>query len=127
MTVSVDAGEVRVQFSGADRFWALSSGITIPVSRVREAKVLPRKDAAKACPKWRLPGSYWPGRLRAGSYGLGAGRQLWCAHKAEEVLAIDLRGKPYARVVVEVANPRERAGRITGAVAGRAPRESGEP
>ena len=127
MTVSVDAGEVRVRFSGADRFWALSGGITLPVHRIRDAKVLPRRDAAKACPKMRLPGSYWPRRLHAGSYGFGAKRQLWCVHRAEEVLAVDLRGRPYARLVVEVEHPKERAGRINGAVAGRAPRESGEP
>jgi hypothetical protein len=127
VTVSVDAGEVRVRFSGLDRFWALSRGLTIPVHRVRSARVLPRREAAKACPKVRMPGSYWPKRLHAGSYGFGEKRQLWCVHRGQEVLAIDLRGRPYARVVVEVGNPKERAGRITAAVAGRAAREPGEP
>lgn len=127
VTVGVDAGRVHIRFCGMDRVWALSRGITLPVGRILGAGALPRREAVEACPKLRLPGSAWPGRLHAGSYGLGDNRELWCAHRAQEVLVIDLRGRPYRRVVVEVDNPKERAGRITAAVAGRAGREPREP
>jgi len=96
---------VTVRFTGADRWWALSSGIVLPTQRVLGARVLSRSAAIAACPARELPGLGWPGVLRAGCYGIGQARQLWLVHRAESVLAIYLRGEPYHRVVVEVSDP----------------------
>lgn len=136
--VGVDAGTLRVAFTGRDALWALRRGIAVPLSRVAGARVMARRDALRECPAMRLPGSAWPGRLHAGSYGLGRRRQLWCVHRAAEVLVIDLHAggelsgrpgadRPYSRIVLEVGSPRERAGRINAAVAGRGRRATGEP
>jgi hypothetical protein len=104
--------EVRVAFRGADALWASSRGITIPVPRLRGARVISRAEAHRECSKLRLPGTALPGVLRAGSYGRGDDRQLWCVHRAAEVLVLDLVGRPYCRVVLEVADPAGLAGRI---------------
>ncbi|HUR75365.1 MAG TPA: hypothetical protein VMZ00_13885 [Sporichthya sp.] len=115
VTVEVTTDAVAVCFRGVDRFWALSRGLRIPLERIDEAGASPRADAKRRCPKLRLPGSYWPGRLHAGSYGWGERRQLWCVHRAQQVLAVDLHGRPYARVVVEVDDPGAVAARIEAA------------
>jgi hypothetical protein len=114
MAVQVEVGErtVRVAFRGLDAFWALSRGLTIPFVRLRAARVMTRRDATRDSPKLRLPGSSLPGVLRAGSYGRGTNRQLWCVHRADEVLALDLVGTPYCRVVLEVDDPDDLARRI---------------
>ncbi|HEX3825858.1 MAG TPA: hypothetical protein VHV82_01185 [Sporichthyaceae bacterium] len=104
--------EVRAAFRGADAFFASSRGITIPVPRLRAVGVMSRLDAHRECSKLRLPGTALPGVLRAGSYGRGDERQLWCVHRAEQVLVLDLIGRPYCRVVLEVADPAGLAGRI---------------
>ena len=117
MAVEIGVGEraVRVSFRGADAFWAASRGLTIPVLRIRAARVISRREATRDSSKLRLPGSSLPGMLRAGSYGLGADRQLWCVHRGDSFLALDLYGRPYTRVVVEVPDPHALAGRINAA------------
>jgi hypothetical protein len=103
--VEVTGGELVVRISGADRLWALSGGITVPLSGVRDARVADRRTAAADSSPLRLPGAYLPGVIRAGSYGVGERRELWCVHRAERVLAVELTGQRYRRVVVEVADP----------------------
>jgi hypothetical protein len=116
-SVSVERDRLDVRLTGADRFWALSGGIRLPLDRVRAARVAPRADAKRDCPNLRLPGSYWPGRLHAGSYGLGDKRQLWCVHRAQQVLVLELSGRPYARVVLELPDPQAAADRVNAALA----------
>ena len=112
VVVELSASAVAVRFRGLDRLWAFSRGLTIPYERITAAATLPRTEAKDNCPKLRVLGSYFPGRLHCGRYGLGARRQLWCVHRADEVLALDLAGRPFARVVIEVAQAADIAAQI---------------
>ncbi|GAA4802896.1 hypothetical protein GCM10023200_45090 [Actinomycetospora chlora] len=103
----VTADGVVVRFSGSDRVWACCRGVYLPLSRVLLARTLHRRDAVAASPRVHLPGVSVPRVLRAGSYGVGERRQLWMVRRAENLLAIYLRGDPYHRVVVEVPDPDE--------------------
>lgn len=107
MPVEVEPGTaaVAVRFLGRDRFWAFSRGITIPWHRVAGAAAVDRSVAERTVSRLRMGGSFLPRRLRAGRYGVGARRQLWCVHRAPRVLVIDLVDGPPCRVVVEVADP----------------------
>jgi hypothetical protein len=107
---------VAIRFTGFDRWCALSSGIVLPTWRVLGARVLSRSAAVAACPARGLPGLGWPRVLRAGCYGIGQDRQLWLVHRAGSVLAIYLRGEPYHRVVVEVAQPDDLSRDINNAI-----------
>lgn len=115
VTIDIDAAAVTVRFRGRDRVWTLSRGVTVPLERVVGAQARSRAEAQEQSPPLRLPGTYVPGRLRAGSYGWGASRQLWCVHRAPEVLVLDLRDRPYSRIVVEVEDPVGTAARIEAA------------
>jgi hypothetical protein len=110
--VELSAAAVSVRFRGLDRLWAFSRGLRIPVERITAAATVPRTEAKDHCPKLRVLGSFFPGRLHCGRYGLGARQQLWCVHRADEVLALDLSGRPFARVVIEVARPADIAAQI---------------
>jgi hypothetical protein len=112
--VEVTGGELVVWIGGADRLWALSRGITVPLSGVRHARAVDRRAAAADSSLLRLPGAYLPGVIRAGSYGVGKHRELWCVHRADRVLVVELTGQRYRRVVVEVADPDRVAEEING-------------
>jgi hypothetical protein len=119
---------VAIRFTGFDRWCALSSGIVLPTWRVLGARVLSRSAAVAACPARGLPGLGWPRVLRAGCYGIGQDRQLWLVHRAGSVLAIYLRGAPYHRIVVEVADPEHLSRNINNAIhPAAAPPESSPP
>ena len=104
VSVKFDAATLTVSFQGRDRLWAFSRGITVGWDRVAGAAAVDRSAAEKSVSRLRMGGTYVPGRLRAGRYGLGDRRQLWCVRRAPRVLAIDLVGRP-CRVVVEVEDP----------------------
>ncbi|MDD7940998.1 hypothetical protein ACFPK1_26565 [Actinomycetospora rhizophila] len=103
--IRVTADGVVVRFTGTDRVWACRRGVYLPLSRVLLARPMARRDAVTASPRVHLPGVSVPRVLRAGSYGVGERRQLWMVRGAERLLAIYLRGDPYHRIVVEVADP----------------------
>jgi hypothetical protein len=102
--------ELAVRFTGTDRWWSLSRGITVPLSAVTRARVVSRAEAVADKPRLKAPGTYWPGVIVAGSYRWPGRRpELWCVRGSEELLVISLIGQPYSRVVVEVPEPRAAA------------------
>lgn len=108
MVVSIDVTGtgLRVRFTGADRAAACSSGLDVPFGRVIGSRVMTRADAVASSPRVPCPGSWWPGRLRVGSWGIGERRQLWGARGGAYVVVVYLSGRPFHRIVVEVAEPR---------------------
>ena len=102
MTVAVSGGEVAVRIGGIDRLWAVSSGLRIPLGHVRRAAVIDRAEALATASHLRLPGTYFPGVIRAGTFGVGDRRELWCVRRADRVLMLELEGERYRRVIVEI-------------------------
>lgn len=106
--VEVDPERLIVRLTGADRLWAVSAGIQVPTAAVTGVRPVSRAEAYARGSGWRLPGTFWPGLIMAGSYwSRSTGRSFWCVHRAEEVLLVELDGQPYDRLVLEVDQPVE--------------------
>lgn len=102
--VAIVDDSLVVRVGGKDALYALSRGMTIPLSCIEGVAVAPRR--AVPTTGLRLPGTGIPGVLRAGSYGTGSSRDFWLVRQAEEVLVIELRpGQAYRRIVLEVPDP----------------------
>ncbi len=103
MTVDIEVGDrLVVRFTGWDRVWALSAGIAVPITSVTGVRTVPRSRAAELASGFRLPGTFWPGLIQAGSYlSRERGWSLWCVHRAQEVLLVDLVGERYSHLVLE--------------------------
>lgn len=102
--VAVVNGNLVVRISGKDALYALSRGMTIPLSSIQGVAVAPKEKIPAT--GLRLPGTGVPGVLRAGSYGTGANRDFWLVRRAEQVLVIALQpGEPYRRIILEVPDP----------------------
>ena len=98
---------LRVRFSGTDRLAAGSRGLDVPFERIVGTRVMPRGDAVASSPRLPCPGSWWPRRLRAGSWGIGERRQLWGVRRGAHVLVVYLSGRPFHRIVVDVEAPQQ--------------------
>ncbi|WP_328305765.1 hypothetical protein [Actinomycetospora sp. NBC_00405] len=98
---------LRVRFSGTDRLAAGSRGLDVPFERIVGTRVMTRGDAVASSPRFPCPGSWWPRRLRAGSWGIGERRQLWGVRRGTHVLVVYLSGRPFHRIVVDAEAPQQ--------------------
>ena len=104
-----------VHVRGMDRLWALKSRLEIPLNHVVGAEVDPqvaqgwRKDI-------RASGTHVPGVIAAGTFYQDGERVFWDVHHPEKTVVIRLRDERYARLVIEVDDPRAAATAIQGAL-----------
>jgi len=105
VSLVVTPSGLRVRFTGSDRLAAYSRGLDVPFERIIGSRVMARDDAVASSPRLPCPGSWWAGRLRAGSWGIGERRQLWSVRRGAHVVVVYLSGRPFHRVVVDVEEP----------------------
>lgn len=97
VTVGIDT--VEVELSGWDRVFALKSRLSIPRDRIIGVSVVDRSEVGWP-PAVRAPGTFVPGAIKHGSYGMGAKREFWALFRQERVLVITVDQWKYARVVL---------------------------
>lgn len=115
LRVWVDGAHLNVRFERWDVLWTLRRGLTASLDQVETISAVPLASVPHEGA--RLPGTYIPGVIRAGSYGIGARRDLWDVRCAERVLVVGLRpGAPYRRLVLQVAGVDDEAARLRLAV-----------
>jgi hypothetical protein len=105
ISLVVTPSGLQLRFSGADLVAACSPGLDVPFERIIGSRVMSRDDAVASSPRFPCPGAWWPGRLRAGAWGIGERRQLWGVHRGRHVVVVYLSGRPFHRVVVDVVDP----------------------
>lgn len=93
-----------IHVTGWDKVWALKSQLTIPIAHVVRAE-----PAAEEARSWwhgiRLPGTYIPGVITAGTFYRDGGRVFWDVRDADRAVAIHLRDDRYTELVIEVDDP----------------------
>ncbi|WP_328311219.1 hypothetical protein [Actinomycetospora sp. NBC_00405] len=105
ISLAVTPSGLRMRFTGVDRVAACSRGIDVSFERIVGSRVMSRAEAVASSPHVPCPGSWWPGRLRAGSWGIGERRQLWGVRRSPRVIVVYLSGRPFHRLVVDVEEP----------------------
>ncbi len=90
---------------GLHKVWALRSRLVIPAENIRGARRDP--DALRGWKGWRLPGTYIPGVLIAGTFLRAGRRTFWDVRRRrrENAIVVDLEGERYDRLVIEVEDP----------------------
>jgi hypothetical protein len=102
--LSIAEGKLMLCVIGADKLWALKSGLEIPLVHIAGV----RADAEVARGWWhgiRLPGTNVPGVITAGTFYQDGKRVFWDVHHPERTIVIDLHDERYNELVIEVADP----------------------
>ena len=99
--VSITQNRLVVDLLGWDKLWALRSRIEVPLSHVREV----RSAAGERARGLRMPGTFIPGLITAGTFERGGQREFWAVHDARQAVAIELQGEFFSRLVVQVFDP----------------------
>ena len=104
--IEIADGRLSVIIEGLDKVWALKSRLDIPLEHVTGVAY----DPAQAS-RWprglRLPGSFIPGVITAGSYwrpghGEDDGWSFWDVHNPEQAIVISTSHEHYKQIVVGV-------------------------
>ncbi|MBF6439027.1 hypothetical protein [Nocardia cyriacigeorgica] len=93
-----------VEMEGLSKLWALKSRLEIPLANVRGATVDP--GVVKESKGIRAPGTYLPGVITAGTFYTGGERVFWDVRDASRAVVIELRDERYARLIIQVDDPR---------------------
>ncbi|WP_022670877.1 hypothetical protein [Hippea alviniae] len=103
-TVNITDKTVEIEVEGFDKLWSLKGKLTIPRKSINRAYLRP--EGLK--PRWlRVPGTYLPKVIAAGTY-YGQGRkEFWNTHFREDCLVFDLIDFDYTRVVIDVDGAQE--------------------
>ena len=117
-TVSIEAGVMTVVMQGLDKLWSMRSQLDVPLTHVRGASIDPQ--IVRESKGWRGPGSNLPGVITAGTFHQHGELIFWDVHHGDNAIVIDLEHDKFARLVVEVDDPRATVELIEQAIAGRA-------
>lgn len=102
--VRIDGDALVVEIEGLDKLWALKSRLEIPLVNVRGATADP--GVIKEPKGIRSPGAHVPGIITAGTFHIEGERIFWDVHDPAKAIVIELHDERYARLIIQVADPR---------------------
>ncbi|BCJ48021.1 hypothetical protein GCM10010168_23800 [Actinoplanes ianthinogenes] len=102
--IRVDGDTLVVDIIGMDKFWALKSRLEIPLAHVAGATLDPGVD--REFKGIRTGGTHFPGWLTAGRFRKDGEMVFWDVRDPNKAVVIALRDETYARLIIEVADPR---------------------
>jgi hypothetical protein len=114
-TATITDDHLTVRLSGWEAVFALKREISVPMRNVLSAQA----GTVTALRPYgiRLPGTFFPGVIAAGSYwSKSAGWSFWSVRHSDKAVDIRLRDARYQRIVVEVDDPYSAAAEIENSV-----------
>ena len=113
--VTIDDSNLVVEVEGMDKLWSLKSRLTIPLGHVRGATADPGIAGENA--GWKVGGARIPGVITAGTFQQDGERVFWDVRDRTKAVVIELHDETYARLVIQVADPRATVELVEGACA----------
>ncbi|NJQ16478.1 hypothetical protein [Streptomyces bohaiensis] len=102
--VRIEGDRLVVVIEGLSKLWAFKGGMSIPLANVRGATADP---GIAAEPKGvRAPGAHVPGVIIAGTFHQDGEKVFWDVKDATKAVVIELADEKYARLVLQVSDPR---------------------
>jgi hypothetical protein len=118
--IDIGATHLTVTLRGFDVVWAVRRRVSVPLEHVTGARVDPH--VASHGP-WLGAGqtdALLDYAVAAGPMLVHGRHEFWDVHHPERAVSIDLVDEPFARLVLEVADPEAVVGAINAAVSSRA-------
>ncbi|NJQ06350.1 hypothetical protein [Streptomyces lonarensis] len=102
--IRIEGDRLVVVIEGLSKLWAFKGGMSIPLANVRGATADP---GIAAEPKGiRAPGAHVPGVIIAGTFHQDGEKVFWDVKDATKAVVIELADEQYARLVLQVSDPR---------------------
>jgi hypothetical protein len=108
--ITVSGDRLSVELTGWEPLWALKRRVDVPLASV--VRVAAGPEHARRPRGLRLPGSYFPGVIAAGTYRGRGHSEFWSVRRPERAVVIDLHGAQYDRLIIQVDDPADTVRRI---------------
>ncbi|MFJ7998799.1 hypothetical protein ACIQ7D_16885 [Streptomyces sp. NPDC096310] len=102
--IRIDGDNLVVVIEGLDKLWAFKGSLTIPLAHVRGATADP--GIATEPKGIRAPGARVPGVITAGTFHQDGEKVFWDLKDPSKAVVVELADEKYARLVVQVDDPR---------------------
>ena len=119
MELSIDRDRLRINLNPWERVWAFffNQTLEIPLNHIRQVTISKPETDWKDV---RLPGTFLPGVIKAGTYYTSHGREFWYATRDEDCLTLELDDEFYKKIVLTIEQSqiwRDRINQEKGAIA----------
>ena len=115
--IEVTDHELVVSLNPLERIWSLRLGVRVPVSSIQWVEVDP-----KAVP-WKLgvrvPGTFFPGVIAAGTYWKPKNKQFAYWKRGETPVVVWLKGHKFNSLVLGSKDPQRLVAQINAAIQGK--------
>jgi len=102
--ISIAEGMVTFRVVGLHKLWAVRSKVRVPIRNI--VQVGPGEPiVGEGWAGWRLPGTWFPGLITAGSYLKSGQWSFWDVMRPAQTIAVTLKEHRFSRLIVEVADP----------------------
>lgn len=122
--LSISGETLCVEMIGWHRFWSFKRQIEAPIGHVTSIRM-----GGEEARDWRagikLIGARIPGLIKAGIFRTHGEQVFWDVRDPDQTVVIELRDEPFARLIIEVADPRAAIDEVGQAI-GRAGTSSSE-
>lgn len=111
------AGETLcVEMIGWHRIWSFKRQISVPIRHVTSIRM-----AGEEARDWRagikLIGARVPGLIKAGTFRTQGEQVFWDVRDPDQAVVIDLHDEKFARLIIEVSDPRAAIAEVEQAIA----------
>ncbi len=101
--ITFTSDEIQLEVLGIHKILALKSRLSFPLASIRNVAIDPQMaDKPRGL---RLPGTYIPRLVTAGTFYADKKRWFWDVTNPDNALTIELEGEKYQILVVEVEKP----------------------
>ncbi len=91
------------EVKGMHKLWAFKNQLTIPADHILNAHQ--DIESIKQSKGWRMPGTYVPGIITAGTYIKDNDMIFWDVCNKENSIIVELQDEEYKKLIIEVEAP----------------------
>lgn len=101
MQLSISDDQLKIDLDWWERFWAFyyNADLHIPLSHIKQVSI---EEPSSSWADARLPGTYLPGVIKAGTYYTDRGKEFWYATRSGRYLVLELENEFYKKIVLTI-------------------------
>jgi hypothetical protein len=101
MKFEISENRLKINLDAWERVWAFyfNADLEVPLNHITRVTT---EEPHSSWMDVRLPGTFLPGVIKAGTYYTGEGREFWYATRGGKYLTLELENEFYKKIVLTI-------------------------